>query len=182
MNISKLSIDAHKLPSSFAMDVVGVFRTTSPYSAFIGDDTIERQTMAWLATSERPPSSESPQSRLLVERIGLFPSSGKIRCVVTDPLSILTHLKNVYISEALDSDESDGLNLTFAEWRFKISPSTTESMILLHVESRGDVELMHAKTEELLNEIGNRNSSERKHTPVPPVLPTHILHKKSNSY
>jgi phosphomannomutase len=117
-----------------------------------------------------------------VERIGLFPSSGKIRCIVADPLSILTHLKNVYFNKALDTDESDGLNLTFAEWRFKISLSTTESMILLHVESRGDIELMHAKTQELLNEIGNRNSSERQHTPISPVTPPNTPYTNSNSY
>ncbi|MNT74007.1 hypothetical protein D3C72_2127750 [compost metagenome] len=55
-------------------------------------------------------------------------------------------------------DDSDGLSLTFAEWRFKICLS--ESEILLKVESRGDVALMQKKTAELLERIEEKNSSE----------------------
>ncbi|MNF48570.1 phosphomannomutase/phosphoglucomutase [compost metagenome] len=116
--------------------------------------------MAWLRTYERAPSSTSPQPRLLVERIGLFPSSGDIRCAVSNPTAVLTHLRSLYASKALDVDESDGLSLTFTEWRFKIHLSQTEPEIVLNVESRGDVALMQLKTAELLARIDEKSSSE----------------------
>ena len=116
--------------------------------------------MAWLRTYERAPSSTSPQPRLLVERIGLFPSSGDIRCAVSNPTAVLTHLRSLYASKALDVDESNGLSLTFTEWRFKIHLSQTEPEIVLNVESRGDVALMQLKTAELLARIDEKSSSE----------------------
>jgi len=115
--------------------------------------------MAWLRTYDRAPSS-SAQPRLLVERIGLFPSSGDIRFAVRNPVGILEHLCALYFSKALDMDESDGLSLTFTEWRFKIFLSETPSEMLLNVESRGDVALMQLKTAELLARIDEKNSSD----------------------
>lgn len=108
--------------------------------------------MTWLRSYERHASS-SPQPRLLVERIGIFPSSGDIRCTVRNPFTVLEHLRSLYASRALDVDESDGLSLTFAEWRFKIHLLEGTSEILLTVESRGDVALMQMKTAELLARI-----------------------------
>ncbi|MNY05000.1 phosphomannomutase/phosphoglucomutase [compost metagenome] len=95
-----------------------------------------------------------------MERIGLFPSSGDIRCAVSNPTAVLTHLRSLYASKALDVDESDGLSLTFTEWRFKIHLSQTEPEIVLNVESRGDVALMQLKTAELLARIEEKSSSE----------------------
>ena len=114
--------------------------------------------MAWLRTYERAPSTITSQPKLLVERIGLFPSSGDIRCMVGNPIAVLDHLRTLYASEALDVDDSDGLSLTFTEWRFKICPAQSE--ILLKVESRGDVALMQKKTAELLDRIEEKNSRE----------------------
>ena len=114
--------------------------------------------MAWLRTYERAPSTVTPEPKLLVERIGLFPSSGDIRRKVDNPVAVLEHLRTLYASEALDVDDSDGLSLTFAEWRFKVCP--LESEILLKVESRGDVSLMQKKTAELLDRVEDKNNSE----------------------
>lgn len=113
--------------------------------------------MAWLRTYESAPSTIAPEPKLLVERIGLFPSSGDIRRMVGNPVAVLEHLRTLYASEALDVDDSDSLSLTFAEWRFRICPS--ESEILLKVESRGDVALMQKKTAELLDRIEEKNSA-----------------------
>lgn len=119
--------------------------------------------MAWLRTYQTPHPSSVPQPRLLVERIGLFPSSGEIRCAVRNPAAVLEHLRFLYASKALDTDDEDdedGLSLTFAEWRFKLHLSEAETEILLNVESRGDVALMQLKTAELLARIDEKSSSE----------------------
>lgn len=134
----------------------------APGTIVLGQELTEGKSglMVWLRTYERLPSSTPPQPRLLVERIGLFPSSGEIRRTVRNPLAVLEHFKTRYASEALDMDESNGLCLTFTEWRFKIHLSQTEPEIVLNVESRGDVALMQLKTAELLARIDEKSSSE----------------------
>jgi phosphomannomutase len=47
-------------------------------------------------------------------------------------------------------DDIDGYCFEFPEWRFNIRMSNTEPVVRLNVESRGDVELMQAKTAEVL--------------------------------
>ncbi len=142
-----------------------VFKSRDPFASgtiVLGQELTEGKSglMVWLRTYERRPSSTPPQPRLLVERIGLFPSSGEIRRAVRNPLAVLEHFKTRYAGEVLDMDESNGLSLTFTEWRFKIRLSETEPEILLNVESRGDVALMQMKTAELLTQIDENKFSE----------------------
>ena len=51
---------------------------------------------------------------------------------------------------AVSVDKTDGLSVELAEWRFSIRSSSTEPVVRLNVESRGDKALMEAKTSELL--------------------------------
>jgi len=51
-------------------------------------------------------------------------------------------------------DETDGVGMEFHAWRFNLRMSNTEPLIRLNVESRGDPELLRAKTDELLGVIG----------------------------
>jgi phosphomannomutase len=134
----------------------------APGTIVLGQELTEGNSglMVWLRTYEKLPPSTPPQPRLLVERIGLFPSSGEIRRAVRNPLAVLEHFKTRYAGEVLDMDESNGLSLTFTEWRFKIRLSETEPEILMNVESRGDVALMQMKTAELLDQIDEKNMSE----------------------
>ena len=43
--------------------------------------------------------------------------------------------------------------MEFDTWRYNLRASNTEPVIRLNVESRGDVDLMRAKTEELLHKL-----------------------------
>ncbi|RON08590.1 phosphomannomutase [Pseudomonas brassicacearum] len=90
---------------------------------------------------------------LLVERIGAFPSSGEIRRQIKDGTALLASIKNRYAAEALDINESDGLSLVFADWRFSLRLSGDDCVTWLNVESRGDISLMQRKTAELLEQI-----------------------------
>ncbi|EEC7587757.1 phosphomannomutase, partial [Escherichia coli] len=47
-------------------------------------------------------------------------------------------------------DRTDGISMTFADWRFNLRSSNTEPVVRLNVESRGDVSLMEARTRTLL--------------------------------
>lgn len=92
-------------------------------------------------------------SKLLVERIGLFPSSGNIHVEVHDSTHIVERLQVLYADNSLDSDASGaGFSMVFADWRFKLQVSDPLSVCLC-VESRGDSQFMQVKTAELLANI-----------------------------
>jgi len=93
------------------------------------------------------------RTKLLVERIGLFPSSGNIHIEVNNSTAVVTRMQGLYASNSLDSDKScSGLSMVFADWRFKLQVSNALSVCLC-VESRGDSHFMQAKTAELLANI-----------------------------
>ena len=56
-----------------------------------------------------------------------------------------------YAPQALSLDETDGVSFEFAEWRFNLRLSNTESLIRLNVESRARVDLLQARTAEILS-------------------------------
>ena len=92
-------------------------------------------------------------SKLLVERIGLFPSSGNIHVEVHDSTHVVERIQVLYADNSLDSDASGaGFSMVFADWRFKLQVSNALSVCLC-VESRGDRHFMQAKTDELLANI-----------------------------
>ncbi|HCA4590251.1 TPA: phosphomannomutase CpsG, partial [Escherichia coli] len=53
--------------------------------------------------------------------------------------------------EALAVDRTDGISMTFADWRFNLRSSNTEPVVRLNVESRGDFQLMEKKTNDILS-------------------------------
>ena len=93
------------------------------------------------------------QPVLLVERIGAFPSSGEIRRQVKDGPALMASIRQRYAADALDIDESDGLNLVFADWRLSLRLLDDDGVTCLTVESRGDSSLMQHKTAEVLKQI-----------------------------
>jgi len=98
-------------------------------------------------------SPRAPKPLLLMERIGVFPASGEIRCRARDGATLLAGIKQRYAAEALDIDERNGLSLVFADWRFSLRLCAGGSEAWLNVQSRGDIALMHSKTQELLMQI-----------------------------
>ncbi|MDM1196959.1 phosphomannomutase CpsG, partial [Escherichia coli] len=46
---------------------------------------------------------------------------------------------------------TDGISMTFADWRFNLRSSNTEPVVRLNVESRGDFQLMEKKTNDILS-------------------------------
>ncbi len=94
-------------------------------------------------------------SKLLVERIGVFPSSGNIHVEVNNSTHVVERMHVLYADNSLDSDEScTGLSMVFADWRFKLQVSDALSVCLC-VESRGDSHYLQVKTAELLAHISD---------------------------
>jgi phosphomannomutase len=83
-----------------------------------------------------------------------YPCSGEINREIADPARVLSLAQERYANGALSVDHTDGLSVEFDNWRFNLRMSNTEPVVRLNVESRGDIALMQAKTEELLSLMG----------------------------
>ena len=104
----------------------------------------------WLLVTALIASSGKRLSQLVDERMLAFPASGEINRRIEDPHALLAAARAKYVPEALESEDADGLSVSFADWRFNLRLSNTEPVVRLNVESRGDEALMRAKTQELL--------------------------------
>ncbi|MBL8201845.1 MAG: phosphomannomutase [Chromatiales bacterium] len=107
----------------------------------------------WLLVAGILSVTGKPLSSLVAERIAAFPCSGEINREVADPRAVLRRIRASYAPRALDLDETDGVGFEFADWRFNLRLSNTEPLIRLNVETRGDRELLAARTAELLRAI-----------------------------
>ena len=89
---------------------------------------------------------------LVKEMVTNYPCSGEVNSTVTDVPTELARVEQLY-AEGGTIDRIDGLSIEFPNWRFNLRGSNTEPVIRLNVETRGDAELMKAKTAELLSII-----------------------------
>ncbi|WP_281544107.1 phosphomannomutase CpsG [Grimontia sp. SpTr1] len=104
----------------------------------------------WLLVTELLSTKNMSLSDMVKERIAAYPSSGEINSKLEDPQSAIERVRQAYEPEAKVKDTTDGISLEFEEWRFNLRSSNTEPVVRLNVESKQDVELMQAKTEEIL--------------------------------
>jgi phosphomannomutase len=104
----------------------------------------------WLLVAELICTSQKALSNLVKERIAAFPSSGEINRTLSDPDAAIKAVLAKYESSATLIDYTDGIGVEFDNWRFNLRKSNTEPVIRLNVESRADIALMEAKTQELL--------------------------------
>jgi phosphomannomutase len=104
----------------------------------------------WLLVLELICTTGKPLSQLVEECIAKFPASGEINREVDDAKAVIENVLAQYKDGAVDIDYTDGVSVSFPDWRFNLRMSNTEPVIRLNVESRGDQSLMEARTEEIL--------------------------------
>lgn len=104
----------------------------------------------WLLVAQMVSKTGKSLSQLVKERMAAFPASGEINRTIGDPAALLAQVEEEYSDLAESVDYTDGLSMSFGNWRFNIRMSNTEPVVRLNVESRGDRDLMEAKTAELL--------------------------------
>ena len=78
-----------------------------------------------------------------------FPCSGEINFRVDDAPAKIREILAAYADQSPALDETDGVSLEFADWRFNLRCSNTEPLLRLNVETRGDAALLERRTEEL---------------------------------
>jgi phosphomannomutase len=104
----------------------------------------------WLLVAELICKTGKTLSQLVKERMAAFPASGEINKTIADPAALLKKVQARYEISAKSMDFTDGLSMSFDDWRFNLRMSNTEPVVRLNVESRADKVLMEAKTNELL--------------------------------
>ncbi|MFA0046054.1 phosphomannomutase CpsG [Vibrio sp. 10N.261.51.F11] len=105
----------------------------------------------WLLVTELLSVKSMKLSETVSERISAYPSSGEINSKLQNPKESISKVLDMYKSEALVFDETDGISLEFADWRFNLRSSNTEPVVRLNVESRADIALMEEKTKAILS-------------------------------
>lgn len=104
----------------------------------------------WLLVAELMSSTGQKLSAMVADRVAKYPCSGEINRTVKNPGLIINSIQRHYEANVEHLESVDGLSMAFADWRFNLRMSSTEPVLRLNVESRGDISLMTAKTEELL--------------------------------
>ena len=105
----------------------------------------------WLLVAQALSTEGRPLSSLVSDMIRAYPASGEINLRLSDPDAAMDRLAACYLAQAQAVDHVDGLSLDLGAWRFNVRRSNTEPLLRLNVESRGDRELMAAKTREVLS-------------------------------
>jgi phosphomannomutase len=105
----------------------------------------------WLLVATLLSREGKALSELVADRMAAFPVSGEINNRVDDPEAVIARIEDQY-GDGI-KDDTDGLSLAFADYRFNIRKSNTEPLLRLNVESRGNAALLQEKTKELLQLI-----------------------------
>ena len=103
----------------------------------------------WVLVIELLSRHDQPLSQLMAERINAFPSSGENNFRVADVPAAIAKVEAVYGPKAIDRDETDGLSLSFDNWRFNLRASNTEPLLRLNIEGRGSASLVQEKLAEI---------------------------------
>jgi len=104
----------------------------------------------WLLVLELMCVSGQKLSQMVADRMQKYPCSGEINRTVKTPSAILDSIKRHYADEAVMLETVDGVSMCFERWRFNVRMSSTEPVLRLNVESRGDSALVTLRTEEVL--------------------------------
>lgn len=104
----------------------------------------------WLLVAEMICKKDMPLSKMVEERIAAYPSPGEINSKLENPDAAIERVLNYYADTAIDIDHTDGISVTFNQWRFNLRRSNTEPVVRLNVEARADISLMQEKTDEIL--------------------------------
>lgn len=100
------------------------------------------------------PAAGRSLADLVAGRCAAFPSSGEINFRHPDPAAAIARVRAALAPLAASVDETDGLGLAFADWRFNLRASNTEPLLRLNVEARGSAARMRAGVERVTALIG----------------------------
>jgi len=103
----------------------------------------------WLLVMEKISQTGRSLSQLIHDRKVKYPSSGEVNFYLANPRSSIAKVVSAYEDVAVESDYSDGISLSFKDWRFNLRSSNTESLVRLNIEAIGKPERINEKLTEI---------------------------------
>ncbi|KPJ98884.1 MAG: phosphomannomutase [Desulfobacterales bacterium SG8_35] len=110
----------------------------------------------WLLVWQLMSREKMKLSKMVAERMALYPVSGEINRKVADPDAVLARIESHFQNATCEKDHTDGLSVSCGTFRVNVRKSNTEPVLRLNVESRGDRTLLEQKTAELLDLIDGK--------------------------
>lgn len=107
--------------------------------------------LPWLLVCRLISEQGKGLSAMVDERMRAYPVSGEINSTVADPDAVIRKVEDRYSDG--EKDYTDGLSVSYTDFRFNLRKSNTEPVLRLNVETRADEQLLQEKTEELLRLI-----------------------------
>lgn len=103
----------------------------------------------WLLVAALMSATGKTLAQLVDERISAYPCSGEINYRVQNVPATLQKVLAHYLPLHPELDETDGISLAFADWRFSLRGSNTEPLLRLNVESRTNPALVVQRVAEI---------------------------------
>ena len=108
----------------------------------------------WILVAGLVSRSGQSLGNLVCDRFAAFPSSGEINFRVENASQAIDNVLRFYSKDAVSIDETDGISVTFADWRFNLRSSNTEPLVRLNIESRGRAKGLPAKVADISALLG----------------------------
>jgi phosphomannomutase len=108
----------------------------------------------WLLIAELISHSGRSLGEWVKDRFAAFPSSGEMNFKVDDAGKAIESVLSAYRADALSIDETDGVSLAFADWRFNLRRSNTEPLVRLNAESKGNTDALEAHVSAIADLLG----------------------------
>jgi phosphomannomutase len=107
--------------------------------------------LPWLLVCQLISEQGRGLAAMVDDRMRAYPVSGEINSRVANPDAVLQEVEKVYNDG--EKDYTDGISISYPEYRFNLRKSNTEPVLRLNVETRADEQLLKGKTDELLKII-----------------------------
>ncbi len=111
----------------------------------------------WLKVVELLSRKNASLADLVGGQMAAFPSSGEINFRLDDPDAGIARVLAAFGADAIARDDTDGISLEFAGWRFNLRRSNTEPVVRLNVESRGDAALVADRVAQISALLGSQS-------------------------
>ncbi|WP_018140511.1 phosphomannomutase/phosphoglucomutase [Thioalkalivibrio sp. ALJ7] len=105
--------------------------------------------LPWLRVAELMGRRKQSLGSMVAERMARFPCSGELNFEVEDAAAATDRVLEAYAGQGGIRDDTDGICLEFADWRFNLRSSNTEPLLRLNVETRANAALLNQRVDEI---------------------------------
>ena len=103
----------------------------------------------WLLVAQLLVDTGKSLADLVAEQIAMYPCSGEVNFRVADIQGTLGVVERYYAESCSSIDRTDGISLSFDDWRMNIRASNTEPLLRVNIESKGSTHIVSERLSEV---------------------------------